>query len=251
MDFNQIFIDTYSWGSFLMIALLVIGLFLLLQLAEQRLTRIFLPARIQARINQLLHKIILLYEPIAAFILISVFVLVDPFHHGLFVGLILLIAFPHLKNYLSGRLVGFNSEIKKGELLRSGELTGIISKLGRLGLYLQTHQGNHFVSYSRLLDNGYTLLSEEEIGGFYHLIIQSKDKELTPESQLVELTDRMVMAPYQAPRHKPELFIFGENSNQIKARVMVKEERHLQEFISLIMEWGYTCSVATVKQLDP
>ena len=251
MDLNQIIIDTYSWGSFLMIALLVIGLFLLLQLAEQRLTRILLPASIQVRINRLLHKIILVYEPVAAFILISVFVLVDPFHHGLFVGLILLVTFPHFKNYMSGRLAGFNSGIKKGELLRCGELSGIISKLGRLGLYLQTHQGNHFVSYSNLLAEGYTLISEEEIGGFYHLNIQSLNNEDSTETQLNDLSDRMVMAPYQAPGHKPELFISGENSDQLTARVMVKEERHLQEFISLIMEWGYTCSAIKTKQLNP
>ena len=250
-DTNEMLMNTYSWGDFLVIALIVIGLLLLLQLAEQRLTRIFLPARIQSRINRLLHKINLLYEPIAAFILISVFVLIDPFNHGLFVGLILLVAFPHFKNYLSGRLVAFNSGIKKGELLRSGSLTGIISKQGRLGLYLQTPKGNHYINYSNLLANGYTLISDEEVGGYYHLIIQSKDKEILPENMLNNLADRMVMAPYQTPGHKPELFISGENSDQIKARVMVKEERHLQEFISLITEWGYTCSIAKTKQLNP
>ena len=63
-------------------------------------------------------------------------------------------AFSRIRDYLSGRIILFNPLIGVGKRMRTDKSTGVISKISRIGLYLQTGEGLHFVNYTTLLTEG-------------------------------------------------------------------------------------------------
>ena len=238
----------FSWGDFLTIAVVLIALYFLLQFLHQLLERFQLMGNFQKRLKKWIYHLLVFYEPLVILILSSVFVLINPLFHGLLLGLLLLIGFSHVKNYMSGRIVQFNNSIDIGKNLSTNGLHGIISKIERLGLKVSTHKGLFFISYSQLLEQGYLVESGEEIGGLYHLKIvpteESDDKEKT--NHILQLMDLLATAPYLDWNHQPKLVPSNEASRHINAHIIIKEESHLQDLMQLMEEWGYQCK--TIKK---
>jgi len=89
------------------------------------------------------------------------------------------------------------------------------------------------------MTDGYMLLSGEEVGGFYQLNIQPNepDEKIDYSTQLLDL---LTTTPYLDWNHRPQLLPSKDTSKTIKARVVVKEESHLHDLITLIQEWGYS-----------
>ena len=118
-------------------------------------------------------------------------------------------------------------------------LNGIISDMGLLGLYMQTREGRHFVSYAQLLTQGYTIVSGTEVGGFYQLRIENPEKENLINNS-IELMDMLTTLPYLDWNFKPEI---SEESGKYKVKLLVREELHLKELITLIQERGLQSSL--------
>ena len=231
---EHLLLPRFTWTQLIGIGILLFvlywGLRMLLRLLES--TRFL--GRLQPAAVRMLRYLNVVFEPLAILIFLLVFVFINPPLHGLLVGLLLLLGFRQLRNYLSGRLVQNEDNIIVGKVLKTSNLQGIVSKMGRLGLHLQTSDGLHFINYQRLLDDGYTLISGEEVGGFYKLILtpQSSDKQAPP------LRDLLVTTPYVDWQRPPRLHTNGED-DRTTLEVLLKEEGHLQELIDLIREWGY------------
>ncbi len=60
----------------------------------------------------------------------------------------------------------------------------------------------------------------------------------------IQLMDLLATAPYLDRNYKPEILKSNEVPNQLNAKIMVKEESHLYELISLINEWGFACKLS-------
>ncbi len=233
----------FSWGNFLTIALVLFALYFFLQFLHQILERFQIFGNWQKHFKKWIYHLLLIYEPLVVLILSSVFVLINPIFHGLLMGLLLLVGFSHIKNYMSGRIVQFDNAIGIDKRLTTNNLHGVISRIERLGLKLSTSKGLFFVSYSQLLADGYLLESGEEIGGLYQLKISPIDtKEKT--DHIRQLMDLLATAPYLDWNHKPTLIRSTEIPNQIDAQMIIKEESHLQDLMLLIEEWGYHCKTS-------
>lgn len=233
----------FSWIDFLTIAVVLFALYFFLQFLHQVLERFSLLGTFQKYLKKWIYHLLLVYEPLVLLILSSVFVLIQPMFHGLLMGLLLLVGFPHVKNYMSGRIVQFDNSIAKSRRISTQNLKGIISRVGRLGLNLNTNKGRSFVSYAQLLENGYLVESGEEIGGLYHLKISPKEPA-DKQDYVLQLTDLLATAPYLDWNHKPALLASNEIPHQIDAQMLLKEESHLYDLMTLIEEWGYTCKLS-------
>jgi len=124
------------------------------------------------------ERILVFYEPIVVLLLLSAFVLVNPPFHGMLAALVVIGSFTHIKNYISGRIMQLDKNITVGNRINVDKQKGVISDMGRLGLKLKTEKGTQYFNYSKLMADGYLLLSGEEIGGFHRLkIIPKEPKE--------------------------------------------------------------------------
>ena len=230
--------EEFTWLRLLTAAIILLALYVVLRSARQYIPQIpFLRAYAQ-QIQSAIHALLLVYEPMVLVVLGSLFVLINPYHHGLLMGLLVIVGFSHMRNYMSGRLIQLGNTLAPGKQVAIGDMQGIILKMGRLGLNIQTSEGWHFMGYSELFRNGYTLISGEEIGGFFTLKISPKDAEMQ-QLQAAEVMDHLLTVPYLDTQHKPEILPQEAENAPLVVRVTVREESHLHDLMSLIREWGY------------
>ncbi len=231
-----------TWWRFFLTALFFFGLYFLLHFINRVLIKYNFLGKFQSNIKSIIKHSLLIFEAVALLILGGAFILINPIYHGILALVILAAGFNHVKNYFSGRIVQFDQSIEDGKRLKTLDSQGVIFKLGRLGLKLRTQKGVQFVNYSNLISNGYTLLSGEEVGGFYELEIQPKDLEIKKD-YFSFLEDLFTTAPYLDLRFKPQVESINVESKTFLARVEVKEESHLQDLVTMIRERNFTCKV--------
>ncbi len=231
---------TFSWRYFFIVAAFLLISYTLLRLLKRYLAIGNLFGKYQKGIESTVYNILLVYEPMVVLILTSIFVMINPAFHGLIVLMLVIFGFTHIRSYFNGRVILFNDAVKTDREIKTNKLQGIIAKKERLGLQIKTLEGVHFVRYSDLVRDGYMLLSGEDISGFYELIIQPKafDDKL---NYIQELTDQLAVVPYLDWTHKPEITI--EENQKIKARIVVKDDNHVNDLIALINDWDYSCKI--------
>ena len=232
----------FNWRELLTIAFALIAFYFALRFIRRFLPRLAPSERIQAPVKNGIHYLLLIYEPLALLLISSVFIMINPFFHGLLLVLLLLPGFAHMRNYISGRIVQFDDAIAVGKRLQMQDIQGIIAERGRLGLKLRTGKGLHFINYSNMLSEGYLLMSGEEIGGLYHLKIRPNEPEEKTD-YAVRLMDLLASTPYLDWTQRPELVPSTHNDHQYEARVLVKEENHLLDLVALIEDWDYSCKI--------
>ena len=240
------FIHNFNWWEFLLTVLAIAGTYFVLFEIQQLTKHSSFSGRYQNRFRELFRQIFVVYEMLAIVVVGSVFVLVNPWVHGLILGFLIIGSWSYLKSYISGRWVHFENSIKEGSELKTVGLQGIVSKMGKVNFQLQTSDGVHHLNYNSLLHDGYTLISGEEIGGFYHLALSPKDNLQNIKNHRLHLLDLFATAPYVDWHHKPELFQDETKPDTVDARILIKEESHLHELITLIKEWGYNCKMTTI-----
>jgi|AntRauTorckE5430_2_1112549.scaffolds.fasta_scaffold00236_17 hypothetical protein len=238
------FIQPYfTWTNFLLAAIALWGVFWLLRFLRQRMRNGVLFGRYQQPVTDGISTFLLLYEPFTILLLTLVFFFINPIMHGILLLLLGIASFGRIRDYLSGRIILAASLVEEGKRMETLKASGVISRVGRIGLYLQTGDSLQFINYSSLLIKGYTVTTGEEIGGYYQLYISVEGDE-PPADALGWLADRFVSTPYLARSFKPELKWADDQANHISARVSVREEQHLRELLELMGEWGFPATIA-------
>lgn len=230
----------FSWSEFLFVGATLFAVYFILRISQRFLTISQPFGRFQRPIKMFVTYFLLVFEPLVILLLSSAFLMINPIYHGLLLGLIMLFAYAHMKNYVNGRVMQFNTSFTVGREIRTEKLEGIIDRKGRLGLQIKTAQGVHFVSYSQLIKDSYMLLSGDDISGFYELLIipNLPNEKYNYETRLI---DSLSSVPYLDWNHKPEITV--ESDYKIKARIVVKDENHLHDLVKLIQDWNYSCTI--------
>ncbi len=230
-----------TWGNCMWsIFWLIVFYFVLLALIEF-LKRVQFLGRSQSKVQRIMSNILIIYEPLAIVLGLVTIVLVNPVIHGMVLILILLLAFEPIKNYASGRIFSWTHELKQGQKIKVNKGTGVIKDLGRIGLKLQSKEGTHFVNYSTLLTNGYTLVKGEQMGGLHHLKIRTNVENVNHEQVI---RNRLYSCPYVDWTFNPKVEVDTKHDNALKVQLLVKENQHLNYLIQLFKEWGYECSLS-------
>lgn len=232
----------FTWTNFLLAAIALWGVYWLLRVLRQRMRNGVLLGRYQQPIIRGISTFLLLYEPITILLLTLVFFFINPPMHGILLLLLCFAGFGRIRDYLSGRIILAAALVEEGKRMETLKASGIISRVGRIGLYLQTGDSLQFINYSSLLTKGYSVTTGEEIGGYYQLYI-TVEREEPPADSLSWLADRFVSTPYLERAFKPELKWAGDDEH-ISTRVSVREEQHLRELLELMGEWGFPATVA-------
>ena len=232
----------FTWWDFFMVAIALLASYFILQFTKQVLENTQFTGEARIPLLSGVERLLVFYEPIVILLLLSAFVLVNPVFHGIITVLIVVGSFTHIKNYISGRIIQMDKNISVSNRVRIDKQTGIISEMGRLGLKLKTDKGVQYINYSKLIADGFMLLSGDEIGGYYRLKITPKDPKEKVNYSL-QLMDMFATIPYLDWNYKPTLTETNEENLALNAKIMVRENGHLQDLVKLIEERGFTCSV--------
>ncbi len=232
----------WEWAELFEISIFLVILWFVLLFLKDISERAPWFGRSKDAVQRGMDILVLLFEPLAVLLLLGIFVFIDFWLHGLIVLLILAGGFSHFRNYLSGRIVRFDKKIVVGKSIKSDNTQGIIDTRERLGLRIKTSKGIQFIGHSSLLTNGYMLLADKEIGGFYHLRITPEDNNEI-RNHLKYLFDLLVTTPFIDHSFKPEFIETDDKSDVISMQVSVREKTHLSELTNLIKERGYLCKI--------
>lgn len=238
MNIDQFFNFDYNWGDLIFLTVALVLVYVLLFFLRKIIHSLSFLGRLRSLAKRSIDVIFVFYEPICVLILISVFVMIKPAFHGLLVGAIGVLGFSHWRNYFHGRLFMTDRSLQSGRRIRITDHEGIIIKMGRLGIQVRSDDGLHYMPYHTLVSEGFVLSSGDKIGGYYHLNV-SKDEEKMDVSIIEKLTNILISSPYVDGDHKPEIKRSIISENIVEVKLLVKEENHLFDLMTLLEEYGF------------
>ena len=112
---EKVFTPQFSWIYWGITALVLLIVYFLLKffLRLARQTTFFKRNRLYLKSS--MEWALLIYEPLALFILAGIFVFINPVFHGFLIGLLLIPGFQHLRNYESGKIIQASKSLTLGK----------------------------------------------------------------------------------------------------------------------------------------
>lgn len=150
-----------SWNDLIFLILTVSGVYLVFFFCFLLFADYLKKKRISDRNLFWLHRIRLLYKPIAWLIVIGGFVSLDPLPHGFLMLIVVGLGFRQLENYVSGLVIRSSAMVSEGTVVQAGKIRGKIQKIASLGMAIATDQGERWVWYKSFNKAGFTLLSTQ------------------------------------------------------------------------------------------
>lgn len=238
---DSLITSTGSWWLLLFTAAFLLGLFFLLEFCWRLVQALNLKPGPREFLHKWLWRTRIVYEPIAIGILVVAFVLINPLVHGIAATIVVAGAFPHFRNYLSGRLFRLENSLRMGEEINVGTVSGEVIRMGRLGIKVRESNGLHHIGYHRLVNDGYVLTSGSETGDFFNLLIKAENEEKAQNTEKV-LISLFATAPYVDWAVRPEVVLADPDNAEWSARVQLRAAGHLPELVRLLNEVGYMCN---------
>ncbi|GIV32093.1 MAG: hypothetical protein KatS3mg030_395 [Saprospiraceae bacterium] len=225
-----------GWGDLAIAAVVLAGLYWLLKLLYWSLEKLPGFADFKTAIKHPLNVGIVLLQPVALIILLTIFIFINPLLHGIIAGLILIASFLHLKNYLSGRLILLDEKIRPGVRFSNGEVSGTIVHCGHLSIHIGNQDGIFHLPYYNLLTTGYSITTEKitDIQCKIRLSRQSEGKVVVPMQQL------LFRIPYIDWSKPVE---WNQDKNAWSLQCSLYSKNHLREMVDLLAENGYETSI--------
>ena len=225
----------YTWWNLFVVVLVFSALYLTLMFAKRIVIGATFTGRTRPFVLKMIDKSLILIEPIAVITVIAIFIVIRPTLHGLIAGLILLLGFVHIRNYIHGRLIHLYGVIKLGAHIKIDNREGIISEIGRLGLRIKSNDGLHYIPNHALIQSGYILSAVNEVGGYYNLRISAN--LIKERAQAIKvLSEVLISSPFIDGDHKPEISRSITTEDALDVKILVKEESHLFDLISVLKE---------------
>lgn len=231
----------YSWGHFITILIVLIGIYFLLKLIIRIGINVGVLGKTQERIVGFLGDILIVFEPIALVVLLGIFVMISPMYHGTILALILLSGISQIRNYFAGRMILLNKSITIGSPIKSGEMKGTIIKMDRLGMRIRTLEGVYFVNYQNLQGEGYLISNLGQIGGIYLMSI-TDNREDPKKGMQNELYHILRASPFIEPERKIKIDINSEKSIATVG-LAIRNNDHVDELLAHLNDRGFSAHI--------
>lgn len=217
----------------------LLGFFCLHTLHHRLLPRLSLTVHAKRWWSNRLRQMLLIYEVFLWVVMGSLFVVINFLWHGLIVGLLVLLTFPLLRNYITGRLLCFDRDFEVGKRIIAQNTKGVINHMNRLGIYINTNDGIQYLNYQYLQEQGYSLVTDSQMKEYCDLNITVPPAEQKPTTEQ-QLLYHLMGSPYLDNQYKP-ILISNQNNEVFQIRVLIRKGNHRKELLSLIQDWGYHC----------
>lgn len=229
-----------SWWSLLWLTLTLVAIYIGLRF----LTRLFgvlnFSPWLRGPGREVLRKLLVLFEPVSAFLVGFLFVFINPLEHGIMVVLVIAALFPHLRNYLTGRLVMLENDLKTDDEVVSGNVAGKVLFRGRLGIKILGEKGPIHLGYMQLLQQGYEKLSGYASGEYVRFQLEALPEavEKNPHRKIMHI---LSASPYVDWHSNPEVTQESEEPPIWVARVLLRTESHYLDLAEMLREKGFNC----------
>lgn len=233
--------SSYSWYFFFTTAGILLLLYGLLVILEQQVPQLPIQNKWKRRFLWFLRRFRLLHVPFSFLILGSTFFLIFPRLHGYVLLFVIIVCFPLLRNYIIGKLLCFDEDFHTGKRILANGVSGVISRITGLGIYVMSDTGMQYFNYKNLQESGYSLRSDQDNNEYCYLNLTPKGNEAKQLSSQA-LLYKLMSVPYLDNRYKPTpMDLIDDNSLQI--RVMIRKGNHRKELVHLIEHWGFHCEL--------
>ncbi len=238
-----------SWSNLFWGIIFVLAIYLILQFLLTSVLRSYFTGNLGTAFSRKLKSFILWYEPVAIIFILVIFVLINPALHGLLIGILFLLSYLPLRNYIDGRFFLLNHKIQKGQQIKVKNEEGILQKIGRLGVAFRTNEGSRFINYTQLRKEGYTLLKSSTTSGFHQLILSAQNKEgVDSQKVIADLQHKFLDCPYLDWTYKPEMNPLKQDDNSFHLKVLLFKDQHLNYLKDWMEENGFDCQLYNKKQ---
>lgn len=163
-----------TWLKFFSIISIFVLVYIFLVFALRFLPQVFKRKTTINKTKFIVNKIIEIYKPIAILVILLSFVSINYKVHGFIFLLFLLITFSHIKRYLHGVLFKINPLVSIGTNITTGEFKGDISKFMFFGFVINLEDGDRFINYQYIDQNGFSINQNENASVRRTIYIESE-----------------------------------------------------------------------------
>ena len=227
----------YSWGHFVTILIVLVGVYFLLKLIIRIGGNIGFIGKTQERVVSFLRHVLIVFEPIGLVVLLAILVLISPIFHGTVLSLLLLSNISQIRNYFMGRMLLLNEAITIGTPIKSGEKKGTIISMDRFCLCIRTLEGEYYMNYQNLIKEGYLISNQDQIGGNYMISIIDRRKH--PKMELKnELYHILRISPFIVPERKIRIDASLEKNNATVS-LAIRNMDHVNDLLAHLEDRGF------------
>lgn len=232
-----------SWMFLGLMTLLCVAIYALLQIGNEIMKHVHIDTKFEVWMDFFLTKGLLIFPFASSVFLLSIWVFVDTVWHGLIALFLIILNFQNIKNLSSGLIIKAANEIRRRSVIQIGNLKGEVIDMAVLGLYLFNNEGKVYISYRKILDEGYTIVHREDITG-YCLVKVFLDTSQKIQPQISHLRNLLISAPYIDWTHPLQISQPLENEDHISVdvKIFLKEHHYKNRLLQSIQEWGYHCN---------
>lgn len=253
---SSIFSTGVTWTHFFYALLVVATIYALAKVLQGRLDRGLYLREADGTVRKFIRIFLISLNPIALLVLAAIFVTIWPLAHGLMLGLLILFGFRYIRDYVSGKIVRFDTGMQQGRTVQTHLGTGSISRFGLTALFIQQEDGRSRVGFTDLLAHGYTVKGNSERGGYFRLEVlpnkasstdaQEEVKSLLNSDQLSrKLTQALVDNPYVKPDFRVDKQLTSTDDWTIEVSVGLHRAEHLDHLVAQLIESGFQTSILT------
>lgn len=239
MDFLKLY--QFSWGEFAIHLLISLTILKFITLLKVRFRRIFFSDGKIIKIELFLNRLKIIIEPIIIIYLTGAFISINIIYHGLILLVLIIIFFPNLRDYFTGRIMLFNNNLRINKKIKINDEYGIILKEGKFGIQIRTEQGQTYIGFSKLFNDGYTLRNDNE-GSELCFIKISSEKNINLDNLKQSILEFFTTIPYIERSYKP-LIKSSEKDNSVKIKVLLKKNISVDYLLKLLAENNFICEI--------
>lgn len=229
-----------SWWSLLWTSGVLIAIYIILRFFNRLFGALTFSPWLRGPGKEILRKLLVLFEPVSFLLVVFLFVFIHPLEHGLIVALLIAILFPHLRNYLTGRLVVLENDLKVDDWVTSGKVNGKVLSRSRLGIKILGEKGPFHLGYMQLLADGYEKLSGYASGEYVRFQLEATP-EANGRNQHRQIMHILSASPFVDWNSQPEVSQVSEVPPLWEARVLLRTESHYEDLAEMLREKGFYC----------
>lgn len=214
----------YTWEGLIFLSILLIAIYWLLKLLTYLLDNLGKRNETSKHTRSWLRWLSLVYTPMAIILLLLNFISINYITHSLLLVAVGIFGYKHFKNYINGIFLKTNPLMSKGTFLQTKNFEGEIKKMLPLGLILNSESGEHFLNYSVIEENGFSVKDSMSSNLRHSIYLES---EITEDQILDILFDNPILSVAESPSikatNKSNEYVLkytletGANTNQLIA----------------------------------
>ena len=178
-----------------------------------------------------IERISMLLTPGVILLGVLLLLIKAPLFISILLAFLLLLFRPYVENYFLGTFFRLNAKIDQKTHIHTAEVEGLISDFALNGLWLQSGSGYHFITYKKLIEQGYSLANSQRMAAQFVLLIPLPD---TARDQYIGLVnDLLITSPLIDVKQGINIVI---RQDIAEINIGLRNKEHFQDLIAYLNE---------------